>query len=102
MRILAGCLLLTFIYGCSAYPKLAEPVRMHYAVHVNDSTGLLGYVLCENYKFERDTMSLFNAGYYSKPLVQRRVTNIWYYGKYYQYYVVEVKETKRRYSAILR
>jgi hypothetical protein len=84
--------------GCATYPRLKGPVRMNYAVHVNDESGLLGYFLCENYRYSCDTMLLYNAGYYSKLRWQRAVTNIWYYGDNYQYYIVDLQGTGKRYN----
>ena len=71
---------------------------MNYAVNINDSTGLLGYILCEDYLYRRDTMYLFNAGYYAKLRWQKRVTNVWFYGTSYQYMVVDLRELKGRYE----
>ncbi len=84
--------------ACATYPRLKGSVRMNYAVHINDTSGLLGYVLCEKYKYAGDTMILFNAGYYPKLRWQRTVTNIIYYGNLYQFSVIDINGSGSKYK----
>lgn len=53
--------------SCNPYPRLTKPARMGYAVDG---------ILCRTYEVDKDTIRLFDAGYWAFKRVQKRGTEI--------------------------
>lgn len=72
----AGCLaaifflvmiLIGLITSCNPYPRLTKPARMSYSVDG---------ILCRTYDVNKDTIRLYDAGYWAFKRVQWRATDI--------------------------
>ena len=68
------CIISNSIYaqsGCIPYEKVEYPVKMNYAITVDQKP-----MLCRDYELISDTLTLYDAGYYSHSIWQRRVATI--------------------------
>jgi len=63
--------------SCSPYQAKYQPIKMNYSVSIFDH----GTILCRDFKFNGDTLMLYDAGYYKSKVLQSNVSDIIVIGK---------------------
>ena len=81
--------LFLMITSCVPFKRLSEPVRMNYAFNFYDENSCQETeVLCNTYEVKNDTLYLYKAGYYTRRLYQRAVSNM-IFPPDWKWYIVE-------------
>ena len=94
-------LVIASLFACSPYQKMNDPVRMNYAVYVFDNSQPHGHILCRDYEKFGNTLFLYDAGYFARPLFQRSVADIQINGTI-NYMIIDLytpdREREKRYK----
>jgi hypothetical protein len=73
------------------YIKNTEKVNMNYAVYISHNDIDEGYILCNDYRMNVDTIWLFNSGYSSYKMNQTYTADIIFCGKDYSWHIIKLK-----------
>jgi len=80
--------------GCTSqryYVKNIEKVEMNYAVYISHNDINEGYILCNDYRMNVDTIWLFNSGYSSYKVNQVYTADMIFCGKDYSWHIIKIR-----------
>ena len=93
--ITAIIFLFLMITSCVPFKRLEEPVKMNYSINFLDfDSPESANILCNRYEVKNDTLYLYQAGFYTKRLYQRAVSNM-IFPPDWKWYIVEPNLTKQ-------